>query len=513
METLISTENGSPHIIYKNKILYTLEPGTNSWLSEKIAAVQHTNGKDWWVFFINHKTGNFIKLLVTENGATISEQPIPELKIDPITPNTLIGEMSFSKQGDRLAGVFMDKGIYVFDFDRCTGEIKVNKKFPIYYTQVNTFPAGLAYGLVFSSNGVYLYSSTLDSVLQLNLRTNARSFLFRQTSIPKMQLGQLELANNGKIYMANYCQYAFDSSYCHHLGVVTYPDKPYPYCQFQRLGLNLGDNVSNWGLPNMPVYAPGLPYAYAGGSQAICGGDSVQIGAPRQTCQYYSWQPIIGLSDSTSADPKAFPYVTTIYTLTTWIDGSDALSIDSVTVYVNPFANDLISIQAEPTVFTAQPYTVHFSAQGIDTTAFLCTWDFGDGQTAMGANVAHTYDSIAGYAVKLYVLTADGACADTLSYNLKLTIITGIDDKREAQVQAFQVYPNPAQNHFTVSTTLPYGTAQMTVFDAKGVQIGSYPIQNGNQTIPTNNWQNGIYLCKCVSPDGKIYTTKILILQ
>jgi len=75
--------------------------------------------------------------------------------------------------------------------------------------------------------------------------------------------------------------------------------------------------------------------ATAGLPQTICRNDSAQIGAPAVAGSIYSWLPIAGLSDPTSANPKASPAATTTYTLTETILATGCQNTNTVTVTVN----------------------------------------------------------------------------------------------------------------------------------------------------------------------------------
>jgi gliding motility-associated-like protein len=77
------------------------------------------------------------------------------------------------------------------------------------------------------------------------------------------------------------------------------------------------------------------PVTNAGPDQAICSGDSVQIGTAFVSGNTYSWSPATDLSSSTTAQPIASPVVTTTYTLTV-TSASGCQAIDSVVVTVNP---------------------------------------------------------------------------------------------------------------------------------------------------------------------------------
>ena len=79
----------------------------------------------------------------------------------------------------------------------------------------------------------------------------------------------------------------------------------------------------------------------AGPDSTICAGDTIQIGGNPSSIagSFYSWTPVVGLSDPTVSNPLAFPTVTTTYFLNTTNDTCSG--IDSVTIFVNtlPFAD------------------------------------------------------------------------------------------------------------------------------------------------------------------------------
>jgi gliding motility-associated-like protein len=79
-----------------------------------------------------------------------------------------------------------------------------------------------------------------------------------------------------------------------------------------------------------------LPVADAGPDRTICDGDSVTIGTAAVGGSTYSWSPILGLSSSTSAQPKAHPLLPTTYVLTVTGPPIGCQNKDSVMVSVNP---------------------------------------------------------------------------------------------------------------------------------------------------------------------------------
>jgi len=89
--------------------------------------------------------------------------------------------------------------------------------------------------------------------------------------------------------------------------------------------------------------------ADAGNDVEICMYDSIQIGAALITGQTYIWDPVAGLSNSTSPNPMTSPSVTTTYTLAVMGPGCGPV-MDEVTVTVHPLPiadagpNDTITV-------------------------------------------------------------------------------------------------------------------------------------------------------------------------
>jgi len=111
---------------------------------------------------------------------------------------------------------------------------------------------------------------------------------------------------------------------------------------------------------NATVYA-----ANAGTNVTICRGDSAQIGAAPHTQYLYSWQPVAGLSDTSIANPKASPAVTTTYYLHQKDFKFDE-TIDSVTVTVKTCEDTTKNTLIIPNAFTpnGDGYNDYFKING-----------------------------------------------------------------------------------------------------------------------------------------------------
>ncbi len=122
-----------------------------------ITAVKHANGRDWWVLFPEKAENNFYRCLLTPNG-------VADLLIQSLSPSypniNSNGFICFSPDGSRLARFEIQHGLYIYDFDRCTGLLSDNPLFlPIPETE-------LGGGVAFSPNGRFVYMASSTFILQ-----------------------------------------------------------------------------------------------------------------------------------------------------------------------------------------------------------------------------------------------------------------------------------------------------------------------------------------------------------
>lgn len=100
------------------------------------------------------------------------------------------------------------------------------------------------------------------------------------------------------------------------------------------------------------------PMVQAGPDVAFCEGGSAVIGGMNMAGQTYSWSPSAGLSDSTSSNPDVTLSTpgTTVYEVTTNLNGCLATDQVSVTVYANP----VITLSNIPAICaSASPFTLN----------------------------------------------------------------------------------------------------------------------------------------------------------
>ncbi len=177
--------------------------------TEKIAAVKNTNGEDFWVTTTRLSTG-FTEIYtwgVTLNGVSLTPNIFTSTHSttlgDPFYGDigNYPGQLKFNTDGTLLAAaqLYVDKEIDLYTFDATTGTATS------FVTNITT--SGFPYGVEFSPNGNYLYTTSYFS-------KNAYQFdITNPTSIPAPNIlgsiagargGALQLSPNTlSIYVAN----------------------------------------------------------------------------------------------------------------------------------------------------------------------------------------------------------------------------------------------------------------------------------------------------------------------
>lgn len=336
--TIIRDVGTSWQVVNKNTRLVT---GS---LEEKLAVTKSADGTCWWL--VTHRFSSawcndlFIALQVC-NG-TVTDSLTFNVGKPHCYSEGIAGEMAFSPDGHILAQtVYNDSVVELYDFDRCTGDITLNRTIDVYNR-------GKLYGLAFSATGDALYitespggfdtSYLYQYYIPDSTLTILHTFTQRNETI-----AQLELGPNGKIYLAHCgagCNPGVTINTTQCLGVIHSPDVKGNACDFRPYDLCFSDSVKMaFGLPNYPNYDQGLDGVYgisAGRDTSMCMDIdfSVQIGNPPLPNIVYRWQADSTLSDTSVSQPIVSPTEDTWYylTMTDTTHPDCAVSTDSVFV-------------------------------------------------------------------------------------------------------------------------------------------------------------------------------------
>jgi gliding motility-associated-like protein len=234
---------------------------------EKLAAVRHANGRDYWI--VSHAYGNnhFYAWLLNDTGLAV----IPVTSKAGAIVNSPYGQMKFAPDGKKLACAGGFRHAQVFDFDRSTGVLSLDLTLsPVF---------GSSYGIEFAPSGRYLYTTTLFShprspsrFLQFDLEAGDSAavansaFYIRVSSGMHDNYGGLQLGPDNRIYVVKY------NSDC--MDVVSKADQPHDSCGFFSCAVTLSGRTGFLGLPSFVSERPNR-VAFS----RFCLGDTTQFQA------------------------------------------------------------------------------------------------------------------------------------------------------------------------------------------------------------------------------------------
>ncbi|MFS4469618.1 T9SS type B sorting domain-containing protein [Maribacter sp. 2210JD10-5] len=221
-----------------------------SFVSEKLTAVQHANGRDIWVLAHRWDSDAYLAYLVTPTGinpvAIESNVGEPHRETLPNGSWNFAGYLKASPDGSKLAGCIPTMGIVeLFDFNNATGEIGNVRK-------LDEDVSKQYYGIEFSPSGRFLY--LVDSRLGLPRFSRLYQYDTESTDIRGssvlihdnmgqigVALGALQLGIDGKIYASN-----FNNLY---LSSIENPEEKGLACNFLGESVQLNGRRASVGLP------------------------------------------------------------------------------------------------------------------------------------------------------------------------------------------------------------------------------------------------------------------------
>ena len=234
----ITKSSNTGDVVEKNVFL-------TSPITEKITAVQHQNGRDFWVIAHKWDSDAFVSFLITPRG--VSKFPVISRigSVHKGKSKGAIGCMKASPDGRKIAvAIWRDINRFeVFDFNNNTGGLT---------NRLHLEPYPEAYGVEFSPDGSKLYGTTngigkaKPQLWQFNLRAGSNVAIASSAVListeTKHKIGALQLGPDGRIYLAKEND--------NFLGVIQNPNAPGWSCRYLDQGMSLGTRQSKLGLPN-----------------------------------------------------------------------------------------------------------------------------------------------------------------------------------------------------------------------------------------------------------------------
>ncbi len=333
------TQNGGLGAVV-NKNVFLIAP-----TSEKLTAVQHANGTDYWVITHGWENQAFHAYLVSATG--VSNTPITSnVGIDLANPGpgksrrNAIGYLKVSPDGTKLGVVYSNVGAELLSFNPATGVVS---------NPITLSTERGIYGVEFSPDSNVLYLSYIFYVgFNFQLRANVYQYdvsggnqatiqasATLVSPIQTIEIGALQLGIDGKIYVAQ-----FDQTY---LGVINNPNTLGIGCNYIENGISLAGRQSSLGLP------PFVQSFFLSGilAQNFCLGDATEFSVT-------SSDPIISISwdfgdgnvsvlESPAHTYAASGTYTVSVTVTTASD--TATETKEITISVVPVANTVTNVE------------------------------------------------------------------------------------------------------------------------------------------------------------------------
>lgn len=319
--TLVDFQDLNGAVIQKNILI-------NSGLNEKLTAVPHCNGIDYWIL-----AGGYSGLhafLLDSNG--ISKQPI--ISIVPGI-SSISGYLKASPDGTKLAtGSFSFQSVsslYLYEFNSQNGKIMNTMRIDTVLREFTYTTTGVGYyGVEFSVSGEMLYAirktESSSALLQFNVSNmQINSILSSKAAIgTDLNVFAMMRGPDSMIYIARSGEFYLDR--------ISRPDLPSYLCGYQSRAFILY-GICRWGLPNFPEYQKRVvfPDVY------VCAGDTISLGeGDNRPGRKYLWFPSAGLDNPQIACPVARQIDSiTIYTRTETLDNGCTRSMQQKVILNN----------------------------------------------------------------------------------------------------------------------------------------------------------------------------------
>ncbi len=238
--------------------------------------------------------------------------------------------------------------------------------------------------------------------------------------------------------------------------------------------------------------------------QISCAGTAVPLTVDAAAGAVVQWSPAAGLSCTDCATPVASPGATTNYTVNvTAPDGCQ--TTQTVTVYVDELPGSALPDTAltfcagEPFSFCLPegPQYLWISPIGFIRTGNCLNYPITNGSVAGTYKIRVRLDNGCRFFDELQLAEGedcgDEAIGGAVSNHPGLTA--------DLSEELLEVFPNPAQSQFTVSTELD-GEKMLILYDGSGRQLQSWKMEGQHESFSLSEIPAGLYVLKIESDQG-----------
>jgi len=417
-------------------------------VTEKLTSVLHSNNSDVWILGHYLSNNEFFAFKLTSTGVTST--PVVSSVGAVYSSMNYIGPMKASPDGNMIAAstTFGTTFCELFNFNKTSGVLTYN------VNVASSLLYGNSYGLEFSPDGSKLYVSTCwgtSSLSQYNIATGTATLL--STMPGDYQYGALQLANDGRIYMAR--------NYMGYLGVINNPNVTGMACNYVDNGITLAPGASStMGLPNFsPFTLVGQqPVANLISDSIVYYCSPFQVNINLDCNATISWN-----TGSTSANYTISGPGTYVVTL----NNSCTTIIDTIEV-VQSSGGTTMSLPEDTAfcTFPAQGFTITPTVTGSSPSGY--TWSTGSTASSITVFSSGTY--------WLQVATSCGVQSDTIVIGDSSPPVITLPDSLEVCSEDFPVNVSATvSNYNSIQWTEGETTQTITVNSP-----GTYTIQASN---------------------------------
>jgi PKD domain/Secretion system C-terminal sorting domain len=233
--------NGHGEVIERKKMILM-----DTLAANKITAVKHANGRDWWVLGLRDVSNQYFRFLVDPTGI----HNMGKISAG-INEGLSLGNAIFSPDGTKYARlddtwVHIPAHLSVFEFDRCSGYL--------IHLGTDTLPQpSFGGGIAFSHDSRYLWMSKVDGLYQYDLHDpdflNTSVFVPHPTPSTSTDLHIAQLGPDGRIYINK-------GRSTMSLPCINYPHRPTDHADYNMSGYQLL-TYSDFTMPNQPWFRLG----------------------------------------------------------------------------------------------------------------------------------------------------------------------------------------------------------------------------------------------------------------
>ena len=296
-------------------------------MKEKVIAVLNSDETGYWVVSHRFNSDEFVAFEVTEAG--VSENPVVSAAGFDMGYFGQSGQIKISPDGSRLA-ISGNGEMQIFNFDNQTGVVS---------NQMVLDEDNNSYGLEFSPNGNLLYLAYVGGVCQYDLTSNDSTLIIDSkvilSTIPNQGYASMQLAPDGKIYVAKTLRY--------HLDIIHNPNIQGFGCTYEEEGFFLQDRKCMLGLPTFVQSFFNVSFQ----ANNACLGEVVQFSLNNsQSFNSILWNFGDG-NTSTDENPVHTYAAVGDYDVTlSVISGSDSsVNNRTITIYELPIVSDTVELK------------------------------------------------------------------------------------------------------------------------------------------------------------------------